>query len=37
MQAMMKLYPLPNANPNTDGGYNWEDDICSSTRTVGSG
>ncbi len=23
----MKLYPLPNANPNTDGGYNWEDDL----------
>jgi hypothetical protein len=27
MQSMMKLYPLPNANPNTDGGYNWEDDL----------
>ncbi len=27
MQSLMKLYPLPNANPNTDGGYNWEDDL----------
>jgi hypothetical protein len=27
MQAMMNLYPKPNANPNTDGGYNWENDL----------
>jgi hypothetical protein len=27
MQALMNLYPKPNANPNTDGGYNWEDDL----------
>jgi hypothetical protein len=27
MQAMMNLYPLPNANPNTDGGYNWLGDL----------
>ena len=23
MQALMKLYPLPNADPNANGGYNW--------------
>ena len=22
MQALMKLYPLPNADPNSNGGYN---------------
>lgn len=27
MQALMKLYPLPNANPNTDGGYNYVNDF----------
>jgi hypothetical protein len=27
MQAMMNLFPLPNANPNIDGGYNWLGDI----------
>jgi hypothetical protein len=27
MQAMMKLYPLPNANSSLDGGYNWVGDI----------
>ncbi|HXB73957.1 MAG TPA: carboxypeptidase-like regulatory domain-containing protein [Candidatus Acidoferrales bacterium] len=26
-QALMKLYPSPNANPNTDGGYNWVNDV----------
>ena len=23
----MKLYPLPNANPDANGGYNWVDDL----------
>src|SRR5215471_8261565 len=27
MQALMKLYPLPNADPNSNGGYNWVDDL----------
>jgi hypothetical protein len=27
MQAMMNLYPLPNTNSSTDGGYNWVGDI----------
>jgi Carboxypeptidase regulatory-like domain len=27
MQALMNLYPLPNANPNANGGYNWVDDL----------
>jgi len=27
MQAMMNLYPLPNADPNSNGGYNWVDDL----------
>ena len=27
MQALMKLYPLPNADPNANGGYNWVDDL----------
>jgi hypothetical protein len=27
MQALMKLYPQPNSNPNTTGGYNWTDDL----------
>jgi hypothetical protein len=27
MQAMMNLYPLPNADPNSNGGYNWLDDL----------
>jgi hypothetical protein len=27
MQAMMNLYPLPNADPNANGGYNWIDDM----------
>jgi hypothetical protein len=27
MQAMMNLYPLPNADPNANGGYNWVDDL----------
>jgi hypothetical protein len=26
-QALMKLYPLPNADPNANGGYNWVDDL----------
>ncbi len=25
MQALMNLYPLPNADPNSNGGYNWVD------------
>jgi hypothetical protein len=25
-QALMKLYPLPNADPNSNNGYNWVDD-----------
>jgi hypothetical protein len=27
MQALMKNYPLPNADPNSNGGYNWVDDL----------
>ena len=27
MQALMKLYPQPNADPNANGGYNWVDDL----------
>ena len=27
MQALFKLYPMPNANPNQDGGYNWLADL----------
>jgi hypothetical protein len=27
MQALMKLYPQPNADPNSNGGYNWVDDL----------
>ena len=27
MQALMKKYPLPNADPNSNGGYNWVDDL----------
>jgi hypothetical protein len=27
MQALMKLYPQPNSDPNTNGGYNWTDDL----------
>ena len=27
MQAMMNLYPLPNADPNSTGGYNWIDNL----------
>jgi hypothetical protein len=27
MQALMKLYPAPNADPNSNGGYNWVDDL----------
>ncbi len=27
MQALMKLYPAPNSDPNTNGGYNWTDDL----------
>ena len=27
MQALMNLYPAPNANPNADGGYNWLGDL----------
>jgi hypothetical protein len=27
LQAMMKLYPAPNADPNADGGYNWLNDL----------
>jgi len=27
MQAMMKLYPQPNSDPNADGGYNWTADL----------
>jgi len=25
MQALMKLYPMPNADPNSNGGFNWVD------------
>lgn len=25
MQSLMNLYPLPNADPNSNGGYNWVD------------
>jgi len=27
MVALMKNYPLPNADPNANGGYNWVDDL----------
>ncbi len=27
MQALMKLYPAPNADPNANGGFNWVDDL----------
>ena len=27
MQALMKLYPTPNSDPNATGGYNWTDDL----------
>ena len=27
MQALMRLYPSPNADPNANGGYNWVDDL----------
>jgi hypothetical protein len=27
MQALMKIYPQPNADPNANGGYNWVDDL----------
>ena len=27
MQALMRLYPTPNADPNANGGYNWVDDL----------
>ncbi|MCC6860175.1 MAG: carboxypeptidase regulatory-like domain-containing protein [Bryobacterales bacterium] len=27
MQALMNLYPKPNADPNATGGYNWTDDL----------
>ncbi len=27
MQALMKLYPQPNSDPNSNGGYNWVDDL----------
>ncbi len=27
MQALMKLYPAPNSDPNSNGGYNWTDDL----------
>jgi hypothetical protein len=26
-QALMKLYPLPNADPDSNGGYNWVDQM----------
>jgi hypothetical protein len=27
MLALMKLYPKPNTDPNSNGGYNWTDDL----------
>ncbi len=27
MQALMKLYPMPNADPNSNGGYNYVNDL----------
>lgn len=27
MQALMNLYPKPNADPNATGGFNWTDDL----------
>jgi hypothetical protein len=27
MVALMKLYPMPNTDPNTSGGYNWTTDL----------
>ncbi|MES1262439.1 MAG: carboxypeptidase regulatory-like domain-containing protein, partial [Acidobacteriota bacterium] len=34
MQALMKLYPQPNANPNSNGGYNWTDDLLFNQNNV---
>lgn len=34
MQALMNLYPQPNANPNTDGGYNWVNDLLFNQNNV---
>lgn len=34
MQAMMKLYPAANSNPNTDGGYNWTGDLTFNQNNV---
>jgi hypothetical protein len=34
MQALMKLYPLPNSNPNTNNGYNWTDDLLFNQNNV---
>lgn len=27
LQALMNLYPKPNSDPNSNGGYNWTDDL----------
>jgi hypothetical protein len=34
MQALMKLYPQPNADPNSNGGYNWVDDLHFNQNSV---
>ena len=36
MQALMNLYPAPNANPNSNGGYNWVDDITFNQNMIQS-
>ena len=33
-QALMKLYPTPNADPNANGGYNWVDDLTFNQNNV---
>ncbi len=33
-QALMRNYPLPNANPNATGGYNWLDDLLFNQNNI---
>ncbi len=30
----MKLYPMPNADPNANGGYNWVDDLTFNQNNI---
>jgi hypothetical protein len=34
MKGLMNLYPLPNADPDSNGGYNWVDDLKFSQNNV---